>query len=54
MLTTGAAPYPAERTLLVSGILESCLNSRRDGQQRSTAHLNVHYRAPAESQHARA
>jgi hypothetical protein len=54
MLTTGKAPYPADRTLLVSGILESCLTSRRDGQQRqSTPHLNVQYHAPAESQHSR-
>jgi len=55
MLTTGKAPYPAERTLLVSGILESCLRSRRDGQQRlATPHLNVEYHAPVEPQHARA
>jgi hypothetical protein len=55
MLTTGAAPYPAERTLLVSGILESCLTSRRHGQQaRTTPHLNLRYRAPVEPQHARA
>jgi hypothetical protein len=55
MLTTGAAPYPAERTLLVSGILESCLTSRRDGHQRlATPHLTVQYQAPAEPQHSRA
>jgi hypothetical protein len=52
---TGSAPYPAERTLLVSGILESCLASRRHGhQRRPTPHLSVTYRAPAESHHARA
>src|SRR5581483_4801815 len=28
MFVTGRAPYPAERTLLVSGMLESCLMSR--------------------------
>jgi hypothetical protein len=55
MLTTGRAPYPAERTLLVSGILESCLTSRRDGnRRRTTPHLNVEYQAPVESQHSRA
>jgi hypothetical protein len=54
MLTTGKAPYPAERTLLVSGILESCLTSRRDGhQRRETPHLGVQYQPPDESQHAR-
>ena len=54
MLTTGKAPYPVERTLLVSGILESCLTSRLHGhQRRNTSHLEVQYRAPAESHHAR-
>jgi hypothetical protein len=28
MFASGAAPYPVERTLLVSGMLESCLTSR--------------------------
>jgi hypothetical protein len=55
MLVTGRAPYPAERTLIVSGILESCLTSRRHGHERqSTPHLNVQYQPPAESHHARA
>ena len=54
MFATGKAPYPVERTLIVSGILESCLTSRLQGQQRlETPHLQVHYRAPAHSQHAR-
>jgi hypothetical protein len=53
MFATGKAPFPAERTLLVSGMLESCLMSRRDGSRRlETPHLKVEYRAPAESQHA--
>ena len=34
MFETGKAPYPVERTLLVSGMLESCLTSRLDGQKR--------------------
>ena len=52
---TGIAPYPAERTLLVSGTLESCLTSRLQGHVRlETPHLKVEYRAPLESQHARA
>ncbi len=50
----GKAPYPVERTLLVSGMLESCLTSRLEGQQRRlTPHLDVRYQAPRESQHAR-
>ena len=54
LFETGVAPYPAERTLLVSGTLESCLTSRLQGHVRlETPHLNVEYRAPAESQHAR-
>ncbi len=54
MLLTGKAPYPAERTLLVSGTLESCLISRRDGGARiETPHLEVTYRPPEQSQHAR-
>ena len=54
LFETGIAPYPAERTLLVSGTLESCLTSRHQGHIRlETPHLNVEYRAPAESQHAR-
>ena len=54
LFETGVAPYPAERTLLVSGTLESCLMSRHQGHVRlDTPHLNVEYSAPAESQHAR-
>jgi hypothetical protein len=54
LFETGKAPYPVERTLLVSGVLESCLTSRFDGQKRlPTPHLNVQYRAPQQSQHSR-
>ena len=50
---TGKAPYPAERTLMASGILESCLTSKRQGSQRlETPHLSVRYQAPKMSQHA--
>ncbi|MFN8496114.1 MAG: hypothetical protein U0350_51455 [Caldilineaceae bacterium] len=53
MILTGQAPYPAERTLLVSGILESCLTSRVQGHERlETPQLNVAYRAPVMSHHA--
>ncbi len=55
MIETGRAPFPAERTLIVSGMLESCLTSRLQGHGRlETPHLKVVYRAPAESQHGRA
>jgi len=54
LFETGKAPYPVERTLLVSGMLESCLTSRSEGQKRvETPHLSVQYRAPQPSQHAR-
>jgi hypothetical protein len=54
LFATGQAPYPVDRTLLVSGILESCLASRLDGQKRlETPHLDVRYRAPERSLHAR-
>jgi hypothetical protein len=54
LFETGQAPYPVERTLLVSGILESCLTSRYNGQKRQvTPQLSVRYRAPQQSQHTR-
>jgi len=54
MFMTGRAPYPAERTMLVSGMLESCLMSRKDGGARlETPHLAVSYAAPTTPQHAR-
>jgi hypothetical protein len=55
MFETGRAPYPVERTLIVSGILESCLTSQVQGQKRlETPHLKVHYQAPRQSQRATA
>lgn len=54
LFETGVAPYPAERTLLVSGTLESCLKSRHQGNVRlETPQLKIEYRAPMESQHTR-
>jgi hypothetical protein len=51
MFETGVAAYPVERTLLVSGMLESCLTSKVQGNKRlETPHLSVSYRAPKESQ----
>ncbi len=54
MFESGVAPYPIERTLLVSGVLESCLTSKMQGQQRlETPHLGVAYRPPAQSLYCR-
>jgi hypothetical protein len=55
MVATGRAPYPVERTLIVSGMLESCLESSRvqGGRRLVTPHLSVRYQAPKESHHAR-
>jgi hypothetical protein len=54
MFETGRAPYPVERTLIVSGMLESCLTSKVEGGKRlETPQLSVRYQAPKASQHAR-
>ncbi len=54
MIMSGVAPYPVERTLLVSGMLESCLTSRLEDHRRlETPHLAVQYQAPVTSQYAR-
>jgi len=54
MFETGKAPYPVERTLLVSGVLESCLTSKIQEHNRlETPHLSVAYRPPRESQFPR-
>ena len=54
MFETGRAPFPAERTLLVSGVLESCLISRLKGHgPLETPHLCVPYRPSPVSHHAR-
>ncbi|MDP7017781.1 MAG: hypothetical protein QGG36_18395 [Pirellulaceae bacterium] len=44
MIETGEAPYPVERTLIVSGILESCLDSKiQENRRLDTPHLAVKY-----------
>ena len=54
MFVTRRAPYPIERTLLTSGLLESCLTSKKQGGKRlETRHLAVTYQPPAEPQYAR-
>jgi hypothetical protein len=51
---THNAPYPVERTLLTSGMVEMGLRSLASGQKRlETPHLAVHYQAPRESTFAR-
>ena len=53
MFASGVAPYPVDRTLLVSGVLESCLTSRVQSHARlETPHLSVAYRATAKSHFA--
>ena len=54
MYQTRKAPYPVQRTLLTTGMLEACLNSRhRLNQRLETTHLGVSYQASAESQYVR-
>ena len=48
LILTGQPPYPIERTLLTTGILEAALHSRRQEQAvLDTPELDIHYRAPA-------
>lgn len=54
LFVTGKAPYPVERTLIVSGALESCLQSRKQGGKKlETPHLSVKYKGTRVPQHAR-
>ncbi|HLJ10847.1 MAG TPA: hypothetical protein VKU82_06645 [Planctomycetaceae bacterium] len=47
---TGKAPYPIERTLLTSGLVEAGMKSLAAGQKRiETPHLAVRYQAPRQS-----
>ena len=50
MFLTGKAPYPAERTLLTSGMVAAALQSLADGKRLETPQLAVKYSAPRESQ----
>jgi hypothetical protein len=48
MMLTGAAPYPAERTLLTTGVLDAAMQSRWTGHlPLATPDLDVVYTAPA-------
>ena len=54
MLMTDRAPYPVERTLLTSGLVEACLDSRFRGHAKlETPHLDVRYSPPAKLPRAR-
>src|SRR5262249_16027921 len=50
LFETGRSPYPAERTLLTTGALDSALESdHRKGARVETPELDVRYAAPADS-----
>ena len=51
---TGKTPYPIERTLLTTGLVEACVRSLATGQKRiETPHLAIRYEAPRESTYSR-
>lgn len=49
MFMTGEAPYPVERTLLTSGLVEAGMKSLAGGKRIETPYMNVRYQVPAES-----
>jgi hypothetical protein len=44
LIRTGQPPYPVERTLLVSGILDAAMHSRAAGRGLATPHLEFGYK----------
>jgi hypothetical protein len=45
-MQTGKAPWPVERTLLTSGLVDECLRSLADGgKRRETPHLGIEYQS---------
>jgi hypothetical protein len=42
---TGVAPYPVERTLLATGVLEAAVRSRAASERIATPHLDIRYQA---------
>jgi hypothetical protein len=54
MFHSRTAAYPVERTLLTTGLVEACRNSKhRLNQRLETPHLRINYQPPPESQYAR-
>jgi hypothetical protein len=50
LLETGKSPYPVERTLLTTGVLDAAMESHhRRGARVETPELDVRYTAPADS-----
>jgi hypothetical protein len=49
MFVTGQPPYPVERTLLTSGVLEAGIRSLASAKRIQTPHLDVEYAAPKRS-----
>lgn len=48
--STGKAPYPIERTLLTSGLVEAGVQSLSTGKRIETPYMKVEYTAPRKSQ----
>lgn len=46
LMTTWDAPYPIERTLLTSGVMEAALRARTEQRTVPTPHLAISYEAP--------
>jgi hypothetical protein len=53
LFTTGVPPYPIERTLLTTGLVEAGMKSLAAGKKLETPHLAIKYEAPKESGFAR-
>lgn len=50
---TGKPPYPIQRTLLTTGLVEAGVRSLSEGKKIETPHLAIKYEAPKESQFLR-